>query len=104
MSIQFQAIKSLLINLLVTLIVLSFITTASYIQQQNAIGQIEATVVFNESATSIDEIGKGSDASFALMSLPGLLNLNKKNKKEKSLNMNKHLWRQKSLMLSILLL
>lgn len=65
MSIQFQAIKSLLFNILVTLIVLSFITTASYIQQQNAIGQIEATVVFNESATSIDEIGKGSDASFA---------------------------------------
>jgi hypothetical protein len=35
-----------------------------YIQQQNAIGQIEATVVFNGSATSIEEIGKGSDASF----------------------------------------
>lgn len=65
MSIQFQAIKSLLFNILVTLIVLSFITTASYIQQQNTIGQIEATVVFNGSATSIDEIGKGSDASFA---------------------------------------
>lgn len=64
MSIQFQATKLLLFNILVILIV-SFITTALYIQQQNAIGQIEATVVFNGSANSIEEIGKGSDASFA---------------------------------------
>jgi hypothetical protein len=62
MIIHFQTSKLLLFNMLALLVVLTFITTASYTQQrQNAIGQIEATVVFNGSVTSSE--GQGSDAS-----------------------------------------
>jgi hypothetical protein len=66
MNIQFQSAKLFLFCILATLIVVPlFISTALHIQQQNVLGQIEATGVYNGSATSIKKTEQGPNASSA---------------------------------------
>lgn len=66
MNIQFQTPKSFLFCILATLVVvLLFISTALHIQQQNVLGQIEATGVYNGSATSIKKTEQRPNASYA---------------------------------------